>query len=294
MTKYLVEGISPDEYINQFLVDIPGEYKFQNTPVQIYELSSLLPHLRMPTPLLRPDYNFIIHLTQGEFTQQIGTDVYNIKAPSVLTILNSYTTALREVSKDISGYFILVENKALNKLLSAKDLLNIFDIHPVLNLSPESNTWLSKLHSLLYGELSSGQPDRETVVALSQAVLYKIIALSTINKNISSTQAIALKFKQLAYQSYVTHKDVGFYAKEIRVSNNYLNRCVKSTFGKTVKEVIIEICILQSQLLLQDVTKDISEVASELNFEDPSYWGRLFKKVTGQTPTEYKKMFMHD
>ena len=60
------------------------------------------------------------------------------------------------------------------------------------------------------------------------------------------------------------------------------------------KEWINKVNILQSQLLLQDLTKSISEIAFELNYGDPSYFGRLFKKIAGVTPSEYRTAFMQD
>ena len=71
-------------------------------------------------------------------------------------------------------------------------------------------------------------------------------------------------------------------------TENYLNRCTKLIFNKPPKVLLIEIIIQQSQLLLQDKSKEVAEIAYELNFNDPSYFGRLFKKVTGGTPSEYR------
>lgn len=285
--------ISSQEYIDRFLINLPVDHRLQNTPLQAYELASLYAHLKAPTPLLKPNYSFLVHVSEGHFTQQVGTEAFYIKAPAILIVGHSYTTALLKVSKNIQGYYIHIEDKALNILLSDPHLLSLFDIDPVLKLTKEQNEWFNKLNGLLYTELAGERPDREAANALSQAMLHKVIALSNKNKSLSTAQTIAIKFKQLAYQHYIAHKDVGFYAKQIGISNNYLNRCVKAILGKTVKEVILEICILQSQLLLQDMTKDIATVAYDLNFEDPSYWGRLFKKTTGQTPSEYRK-HMHD
>lgn len=290
----ITKEISYQEYIDRFLVNLPTDYHLQNTPLQVYELGSLSAYLNVPTPLLKPSYSFLVHISEGNFTQQVGAEVIHIKAPAILIVGHSYATALLKAPKNIKGYYIHIEDKALNILLSEPHLLSLFDIDPVLKLTKEQNEWFGMLNGLLYTELSGERPDRETANALSQALLHKVIVLSNKSKSLSTAQAVALKFKQLAYQYYIAHKDVGFYAKEIGISSNYLNRCVKKVFGKTIKEVILEICILQSQLLLQDMTKDIATVAYDLNFEDPSYWGRLFKKITGQTPSEYRKAFMHD
>lgn len=290
----IVRPITSAQYVHRFIDNLPRGYQLQNTPLQVYELASLSSYLKVPTPLLKPDYNFLVHVSEGYIKQQVGTEVITINAPAILIVSHSYATALLNVSELINGYYILIENKALNMLMSDSHLLRLFDIDPVLQLTQQSNEWFNKLNHLLYTELSGGQPDRATSNALAQAVLHKVIALSDKGKNLTTAQMIALKFKKLAYQHYIQHKDAGFYAEKLNISNNYLSRCVRGVLGKTVKEIILEICVLQSQLLLQDTSRDIGSVAYDLNFDDPSYWGRLFKKMTGRTPSQYRKEFMHD
>ena len=64
--------------------------------------------------------------------------------------------------------------------------------------------------------------------------------------------------------------------------------------NKPPKQHINELLINHSKVLLQNLSKDISQVAFELNFADPSYFGRLFKQLTKLTPTEYRNDFMQD
>lgn len=47
--------------------------------------------------------------------------------------------------------------------------------------------------------------------------------------------------------------------------------------------------ITEAQLLLTDVSLTISEVSYRLNFDDKSYFTRVFKKKTGKTPVEFRK-----
>ena len=96
------------------------------------------------------------------------------------------------------------------------------------------------------------------------------------------------------YKYHVEHKAVSFYVDKLSVSVNYLNRCIQQTMGTAPKEWINKVSISQSQLLLQDFTKCISSVAFELNYDDPSYFGRLFKKVTRLTPSEYRASIMQN
>lgn len=105
---------------------------------------------------------------------------------------------------------------------------------------------------------------------------------------------VTFNFKELVYKHYKEHPTISFYAAALSVSENYLHRCVRETIGESPKEWINKVSILQSQLLLQDLTKSISEIAFELNYGDPSYFGRLFKKITGVTPSEYRIAFTQD
>jgi len=64
---------------------------------------------------------------------------------------------------------------------------------------------------------------------------------------------------------------------------------VSSVFKKTSKQLILEVAIIHSQLLLLETNKSVASIAYELEFDDPSYFTRLFKKIVGISPTEYRK-----
>ncbi|MGD9049822.1 MAG: helix-turn-helix transcriptional regulator [Anaerolineae bacterium] len=47
--------------------------------------------------------------------------------------------------------------------------------------------------------------------------------------------------------------------------------------------------ILQAKERLRDSSEDIGMVARQVGFKDPAYFSRVFRKVTGQSPTEYRQ-----
>jgi len=67
-----------------------------------------------------------------------------------------------------------------------------------------------------------------------------------------------------------------------------LNEIVKLSLGKTASEAIEERRILEAKRLIKFSGLSIKEIAFELGYEEHSYFTKVFKKITGCTPTEFK------
>jgi AraC family transcriptional activator of pobA len=275
--------------------EMSADFTILKTPVQIHDIRKTSGFIKVPTPLHRPEYNFIVHITNGNAIQQVDADLVAIKEHEILFVRQGNVTSLKEVSPDAAGHIILFEDKTLNQLLSKQELIKLFSVNTVIPLSGENSVWLTSLFELLSVEIYYPNPNLGICYSLLQAGLQKIFtSTKELNKGRNRSAEITFKFKELVYKYYLQHKTILFYASELSVSENYLHRCIKETIGDSPKEWINKVCILQSQLLLQDLTKSISEVAFEVNYGDPSYFGRLFKKITGVTPSEYRIAFMQD
>ena len=74
---------------------------------------------------------------------------------------------------------------------------------------------------------------------------------------------------------------------EISVSRSTLYSKFSSELKTTVNEYIIQQRILRAKTLLVKTKKTISEICSEIGFEN-SYFSKVFKKETGLSPLEYR------
>lgn len=83
---------------------------------------------------------------------------------------------------------------------------------------------------------------------------------------------------------------VNDYAKKQGIHENYLSNIVKEKTGKTVSHWISEKTILISKRLLENFSFSIKEISYRLGFPYISYFTIFFKKHTGFTPTEFRKM----
>jgi len=81
---------------------------------------------------------------------------------------------------------------------------------------------------------------------------------------------------------------VQYCAGKICLSPNYFGDLIKKETGKTAQEYIQLAVIGRIKELLTETDKTISEIAYELGFNYPHHLSRIFKKVVGITPNEYR------
>ena len=81
---------------------------------------------------------------------------------------------------------------------------------------------------------------------------------------------------------------VQYCAEKLCMSPNYLSDVIKKTTGETANHYIKShvIQLAKNQLV---AGKTSSEVAYSLGFDYPQHFARTFKKMTGETPTQYYK-----
>ncbi|MBQ7421278.1 MAG: helix-turn-helix transcriptional regulator [Prevotella sp.] len=83
-------------------------------------------------------------------------------------------------------------------------------------------------------------------------------------------------------------RSVKFYASELCISADYLNRVCQRVLGKSTKTIINEMSIRQIKILLTDTSLTVTEIASRLNYDNVSYLCRFFRNATGCSMLEYR------
>lgn len=106
---------------------------------------------------------------------------------------------------------------------------------------------------------------------------------------------VLTRFEQVLDNYYATNKahteglpTVKYCAQQLFLSPNYFGDLIKKETGKTAQEYIQTKIIGLAKERILDNTRSISQVADELGFQYPQHFTRLFKKVTGVTPKEYR------
>jgi AraC-like DNA-binding protein len=84
-------------------------------------------------------------------------------------------------------------------------------------------------------------------------------------------------------------KEADFYADLLGISIWRLGYLLKSHCKISFYQLLQQRLLQEAELLLQETTLTVREITFELGLENPSYFCRYFKKVTGLSPLEYRK-----
>ncbi len=79
------------------------------------------------------------------------------------------------------------------------------------------------------------------------------------------------------------------YAQNNHVSVSWFIRNFKQCIGSTPMQYILSKRIYNAEILLHDSTYNVTEIAEIVGYDNPLYFSRIFKKVKGISPSEYRK-----
>lgn len=80
-------------------------------------------------------------------------------------------------------------------------------------------------------------------------------------------------------------------AAHLRVNPDYLGRAFKLTSGMSIVEAIHREQIREARPLLRESTMNIEEIATAIGFHDASNFRRIFFRVQGVSPRNYRKLY---
>lgn len=92
-------------------------------------------------------------------------------------------------------------------------------------------------------------------------------------------------------EHYMDHISLDFLSEQFFINKYYLSRVFKEQFDVTILSYLDQIRISQAKHLLRFSTMTIEEIGHNVGIPDPGYFNRVFKKVEGNTPGEYRKQW---
>lgn len=88
--------------------------------------------------------------------------------------------------------------------------------------------------------------------------------------------------------NYAEHLDLTTLADMVYLSPAYLSRIFKAETGSTINQYLNRVRITKAKELLHNRQLKLIDISLLVGYEDQSYFTRVFRKITGISPSEYR------
>lgn len=228
-------------------------------------------HRTSTAPGFPPDHhNFILQLDRSRFDQILrvaglrGFDDFGERFNGVATFNDSEWQLILSV---ISEFKAMCEEDKMGAAVSMEDA-HAFLYLQALELA---SIFAKARRRLLQAELEANQkavPETVVKTGVHQKVHEVALYLQThIHESVS--------LEELAQRFFM--------------SRSYLTRSFRNVTGFSVVEYMTYIRIQKAQQLLRESDRSITEIADLCGFGNITYFEKVFKEATGQTPVQYRK-----
>ncbi|MGO2103139.1 MULTISPECIES: AraC family transcriptional regulator [Psychroflexus] len=241
-------------YTILFIEQAQGEINIDNKRILVNEAKVIIikPHCINTININNKANGMIICFHEAFFSLRFNNNILNL-----FTFLNLE-----------SKPFIRISENQLNRL---KIFLNLLKEEYILQKTEAKKVIRSYLNILLF-ELER---------------IYKPVG--TINYK-TPRQHKVQSFEKLIGLHFISKKLPSDYAELLNISPNYLNKLCKETTGMTAGDLIRKRITIEAQRLILYTHNSINEIADKLGFENTSYFITFFKKQTGNSPEQFRKL----
>ena len=247
----------------------------------------------------RHDYYTIIYIEKGQGVHFVDFTEYKIEDRTIYFIQPGQMHQLM-LTAEPKGWVItftegfLISNSIPEKLINDIYLFNDYGQSPPLPINEKD----LPVYNNLINQMDHFAKSLESYTLEAVGSLVKIFLIQSNNncslhksnnpQLIETSNHILSTFKQQLNKQYAAAHMVSDYADKLAVTSDYLNKTVKNLTGKSAKEHIQSKLITEAKrsLLFSNISN--KELAYELGFEESAHFNNFFKKITGQTPSEFR------
>jgi AraC-like DNA-binding protein len=110
----------------------------------------------------------------------------------------------------------------------------------------------------------------------------------------NSESPVITRAREYIHEHYTEELSLGRVAKAVNTSTFYFCKMFKKVTGVNFTDYISQMRIEKSKSLLIDPDLRVSEIAFEVGFQSLTHFNRVFKKIVGQSPSQYRAQLRDD
>lgn len=256
-------------------------------------------HVNKDVPLTHShQYNEIYFLQSGKCNVYIDNETFCLEDGSVLFIpAFKEHTFIYPFSQDVKRTVLYISTEQLNWYFNKdfKDEINNLFINKHLQLSRKSFSNLSNIFEKIQFEKYSldNMSELLTKAYFFELIIY-LIRCQHYTHNINQKTNLSnitigeiVNFIENNYSRQLTLPEI---AAQFGISESSLTKKIKIFTNMTFKEYLTKTRIEAAKSLLISSEKSITEIAYECGYNNSNFFGDVFKKAVGMSPSSYRKM----
>lgn len=247
------------------------------------------------------DFYSVILFTGGKGSIRISDELFEIK-PQTICLIAPLQMHSFEGIKDAEGIIFFFHQDFYVEEFSIIRLLNLFSytsptatnlFNPCLALSDTEYEPVMSITESVRREYDAYTPSNNSAVIIRSQLNILILKLtefyeSKSGKSNSNDSIIIHSLSHLIDSYFIREQKLGFYTSAFNISESQLNDICNRHFNCSLKKILQNRLMQEARKLLLSSELSVSEIAFKLNFEDNSYFNKVFKSKTGLTPKKFR------
>lgn len=243
------------------------------------------------------DFYNMIFITEGRGSFEIDFREYPVAKGDI--ILVSEEREHRFVDhEELTGIMVIFTEDFLYEILGSNtgEVLDIYKdtyLHPVMDITTGDTSILIRQLDLLKDMYDEGNVDFDLqIFALSFRAMIKMVGRKCMSLIPSKAKEnkVFTTFSTLLEERGRELKSVNEYAVLMDLSSKTINLATQRAVNMSAKQYIIYKLIQKIKISLCFGDKNVDEIAREFEFSEAYNLTKFFKKHTGLTPTEFKRL----
>ena len=247
----------------------------------------------------RHSFYHLVFFTKGSGEQLIDFTRFPVK-PGYIYFMNPSQVHRWNFTGPVEGFIINFAATFFDELHISSGLLAKFPFftgdldRQMFVLKKATQNSVTALFEDMIQEQERSNPGANLVIAAKMLELFveafrDMPVKENGNPGNNFNPALFQAFTNLVEQKFRDMRLPNEYASSLHITPARLNTICKNIAGIPAGEIIRNRVVLEAKRLLVNLDLGIAEIASDLRFQDTSYFVRFFKRYTSQTPEAFRQ-----
>lgn len=258
-------------------------------------LSDFFCGLEIPTPFKKQSGLLLLLITKGHLRVKIAYEDSMFDKGDLLVIQPSKPFSIESFSNDLEGISIYIKGDGMLGTMGSHSLIFSLDILDTWSkskytLKSDLFEFILNIFNRILKEHNNSNSNMSIVNAYVITLFLELKGIHTqdAGKNLAAID-ITRKYKIEVFKTINTSLAISEYANKLSVTTNHLNKAIKTITGMSATQLLSKIKITEAKYLLFRADISVAEVATQVGFDDQSYFSRFFKKQEGISPIDFRK-----